>query len=361
MRILFFLSMLLLVACKQDAPEDKLNDATEASATKKYFKFSGKTMGTMYNITIGRESKGIQKKVDQLLLEINDELSTYIPSATISKINSADKKFAIQDTKDYVNRNKHFKKVFSRSKEIYKMSEGSFEPTIMPLVNYWGFGPKKKKPQEVDKEAIKNLISLVDFSEVKKEVSAQDQKLYITKPSKEVQLDFSAIAKGYAVDQLAFLLEQNGIGNYLVDIGGEVKARGFNANNKRWSIAVNTPKINTSTSDAFKILSLENISVASSGNYRNYFKLDNVVYSHTLNPKTGFPERNELLSSTVFANDCMTADAFATACMVSGFEKAKSMIEKYDEVEAYFIYSDSKGELKEHTSRGAIKHLKKEE
>lgn len=347
-------SFLIVLGCNSND-----QNGTSLGNTASYNKFSGKTMGTSYNITIGRKTKGIQKLVDQLLLDINNELSTYIPTSTISKFNSASAKYPIQDTKDPNNRNKHFKKVFAAAKESFTITNGAFEPTVMPLVNYWGFGTNKKKPSEVDSSRIKNLVSFVDFNKIKREVVGADQKVYITKPKQEFQLDFSAIAKGYAVDEIAFLLEQNAIGNYLVEIGGEVRARGKNAQGQHWSLALNTPKEEAKLNDAFSILSLENIAVASSGNYRNFYKIGDQIYSHTLNPKTGYPERSNLLSCTIFTRFCMKADAMATACMVAGLEEAKKIIKKEPDLEAYFIYSDEEGQLKEYISEGAKKYLKK--
>lgn len=341
--------LFLFASCNSSSSPSELGSS--------YQKLRGNTMGTTYSVIIGRKTKGIQKKIDKLLVDINAELSTYIPSSTISQINVAKEKFAIQDTKDYINQNVHFKKVFSAAKEIHALTKGAFEPTVMPLVNYWGFGPNKKKPEDVDSISIQNLVQKIGFDKVKKEVVAKDQKLYISKPSQEVAIDFSAIAKGYAVDEIAFLLEQNAIGNYLVEIGGEVKARGVNQQGKLWSIALNTPKKEAALNDAFQILHLENIAVASSGNYRNYFELDGKIYSHTLNPKTGYPERSNLLSATIFSDDCMTADAVATACMVGGLEKAKTFLEQGKNIEGYFIYSDEQGALKEYASVGARKYL----
>jgi len=350
--------ILILVSCKADQGSSSVDQSSQKVKTAEgYEKFVGKTMGTTYHITLGRIVPGIQKKIDQLLLEINNEVSTYIPEAAISRFNKADRRIVLQETKNPVNMNRHFKAVFNRAKTIFAETGGAFDPTVMPLVNFWGFGPNKKNPKAVNKEEVNAMTALVDFNKVKTRLVGKDQKLYLEKPDKAIQLDFSAIAKGYALDKIAFMLEQSAIGNYMIEIGGEVRARGVNEKGELWKIGIHTPQIDSPSNDFFRILHLENISIASSGNYRIYFKLDNKIYSHTINPKTGFPERSNLLSCTIFADKCIVADAFATACMVMGLEKAMEKVESMNGIEAYFIYSKDDGTLDEKFTKGAEKYL----
>lgn len=293
-------------------------------------------MGTYYRITyLGKIDH--QKEIDVLLNEMLEELSTYIPSATISKFN--------QNTTLKLKEGEaiHFEQVFSRAKEIFRITSGAFEPTIMPLVNYWGFGYTEKKMAAADKAVVDSLRRLVGFDQILGEKIKDG--IHYHKENPNAQLDFSAIAKGYGVDILAKLLERKGVKNYLVDIGGEVRANGKNGQGNLWSIGINTPNSDAAYNEVQQIILLENRSIASSGNYRNFHEKDGVKYGHTINPKTGFPEKNDLLGVSILANDCMTADAYATACMVLGMEKAFQLINADPSLEGYFIYGGKNGEL----------------
>lgn len=358
LKLIFSTIILILFSCKTDQGTGAVvQDQQKIKTSEGYEKIVGKTMGTTYHITLGRIVPGIQKKIDQLLLDINNEVSTYIPEAAISRFNTVDRRIVLQETKNPVNMNRHFKAVFNRAKTIFIETEGAFDPTVMPLVNFWGFGPNKKNPKTVNAEEVKAKAALVDFDMVKTRLVGADQKLYLEKPNKDIQLDFSAIAKGYALDKIAFMLEQSAVGNYMIEIGGEVRARGVNEKGELWKIGLNTPQIGSPSNEFFKVLHLENTSIATSGNYRNYFELDNKIFSHTINPKTGYPERSNLLSCTIFSGKCIVADAYATACMVMGLNKAYEKVESMNGIEAYFIYSKEDGTLGEKYTKGAEKYL----
>lgn len=359
LRTCLILFVCMTLSCESDLPASSSNSSSGGNTITSagYEKLTGKTMGTTYNITLGRIVPGIKEKIDQLLKDINAEVSTYIPEATISRFNAADKKIVLQETLNPINMNRHFKAVFNRSKTIYKETEGAFDPTVMPLVNFWGFGPNKKNPQSVDPEKVKSLAALVNFDSVKTRLVSTEKNLYLEKTDKNMQLDFSAIAKGYALDKIAFLLEQNAIGNYMIEIGGEVRARGVNEKKETWRIGINKPQIGSRSDEVFRVLNLENTSIATSGNYRIYFELDNKIYSHTINPETGYPERTNLLSCTIFADKCIVADAYATACMVMGLEKAMAKIREMNGIEGYFIYTKEDGTLGETYTIGARKYL----
>ena len=223
--------------------------------------------------------------------------------------------------------------------EVYEATEGSFDPTVMPLVNYWGFGYAGEPITRVDSNKVDSLVQFVGFEKVIFEALA------LKKDRPGVQLDFSACAKGYGVDEVGRFLETQGCNNYLVEIGGEVRARGINQRSKNWQIGINTPQEGGALDDYQAIVKLKDLSLATSGNYRNFYELNGVKYSHTINPKTGFPERNTLLSASVFAKDCMTADAYATAFMASGLDKAFDVALQNSEIDAYLIYSDEDGQM----------------
>ena len=297
---------------------------------------SGLTMGKIQYkaLYIDTQNRNFQKEVDQLLADFNREMSTYIPESTISTFNK------LETEQLELGGSQHFIRNINLAKLIYTKTEGWFNPAVMPLVNYWGFGYTERKPVErVDSNRVDSLVKLADFSQISLEGSV------IYKKQKGAQLDFSAIAKGDAVDELSRFLEQKGIGNYMVEIGGEVRARGKTDQNRWWYIGVNTPDTNASTSDFEYVIELKNRAMATSGNYRNFYTLDDKRYGHTINPKTGYPEPSDLLSATVIAKDCATADAYATAFMAMGRDKAYTIAKNNPDIEAFFIFLNDENEF----------------
>ena len=313
------------------------NDVSEKAHL---FKIQGKTMGTYYIISYFAPKEMINKaQIDQLLLDFNQELSTYIPSSTISRFNKSNKQL---ENSTVANELQYplFDKVYTTAEDIYWQTDGYFDPSVMPLVNYWGFGytPKIKKKQ-IDSNYVKQLKSLVGFDRFQR-IKANHAITY-TKTDSLSQIDFSAIAKGYGVDVVADMLEQNNISQYLIDIGGEMKAKGKKPDGKPWTIGITQPKEHAAIDDIVITVPLIDCAIASSGNYRNFYESNGHKYSHTINPKTGFMERNTLLSTSIIAKDCMTADGYATACMVMGLKKAHALIDSLPELTACFIYNNN--------------------
>ena len=185
-----------------------------------------------------------------------------------------------------------------------------------------------------------SLVQFVGFDKVVLE------ELMLKKTNRGVELDFSACAKGYGVDRISLFLEAIGCQNYFVDIGGDGKAKGKSPKNRPWRIGINTPKEGAAITDFQQLVKLSDLALTTSGNYRNFYEVDGVKYSHTINPQTGFPERNTLLSASVFAKDCMTADAYSTAFMAMGLDKAYELASETDGVEAYLVFSDDQGKMK---------------
>ena len=295
----------------------------------------GETMGTTYHIKyLGKEN--YKDSVDILLKKINQSLSTYIPSSEISQYNQQGK---IKITSPY------FYPVIKKSEEIYKNTNGAFDPTVMQLVNAWGFGFENKS--KVDSVLIDSLLTYVSFSKITYD------KHNVTSSQLGVMLDFSAIAKGYGVDEVASFLKSKKIKNFMVEIGGEVVCSGVNQEKKIWKIGIDNPKAeNDGEEKISEILALNNKSLATSGNYRNYYTDSlGVKRAHTINPKTGYPVQHSLLSASVIANDCMTADGYATAMMVVGVEGAKEIINSIDEIEGFLIF-DNSGTLETWSSEG---------
>ncbi|MBN3520787.1 FAD:protein FMN transferase [Algoriphagus lutimaris] len=289
---------------------------------------SGKTMGTTYNITyLDEKGRDFQTSIDSILVVFNQSLSTYIPESELSRFN-------IGDTLEF--ELPYLLPVLQASKEINQKTDGAFDPTVGPLVNIWGFGPSG--PELKDSVDIQNLLKLVGFEKVDFDSKEVRKSLH------DIYLDFSSIAKGYGVDVVADLLREKGINNYLVEIGGELVARGVNESGELWKVGVNRPEESANASDLFSIIALQDKAMATSGNYRNFYVRDSIKISHTINPETGYPVEHNLLSATVLADDCMTADAYATALMVMGTEKAIALDEELEEIQIFLIYSDSNGD-----------------
>ncbi len=331
----FFLFSSLLFACASEqatAPEQK---------KLKKERFIGETMGTTLSISyLDSTEIDLSTQLGDLLIDINNAVSTYIETSQISIFNH-------EKDSLWVGTDSHFARNYNLAKEIYQQTDGWFNPSVMPLVNYWGFGyTEKKMVEKMDAAAIKNLVELVQFDSIKVQNMA-DHQLLFTKKIKGLELDFSAIAKGDAVDQIGLLLERLGIDNYFVEIGGEVRARGTTTSGFSWRTGIRSPKENSATKELQVAVQLPNLSLATSGNYENYYEDKNtgMKYAHTINPKTGYPEKNQLLSASVFAPNCATADAFATAFMAMGLEKAVALASKLPDLEAYFIYSAEDGTL----------------
>jgi FAD:protein FMN transferase len=287
-------------------------------------KLEGNALGTTFHITyFDSQKRDFSKQIDSLLHAINKSLSTYIPSSDISKINQGDTTVVVDA---------YFEEVFNKSKVIYKETDGIFDPTIGTLVNAWGFGPQKTMTS-LSKIQIDSLLQYVGFDNVLL------KNHHIIKADKNIYLDFNAIAKGYAIDIIGRYFESQDIAKYLVEIGGEIRARG----DKSWRIAVEHPNFDGSQSFQATII-LNNESIATSGSYRK-FKLNKKTgqkYIHIINPKTGYATMSNLLSASVIApTDCADVDGYATAFMAMGLEKTKAFLKTHKNFKVFLIYSEN--------------------
>ena len=297
----------------------------------------GSTMGTSYHILyFDKTERNFKTQIDSLLRVFNQSLSTYISDAEISQFNNSQSfKFQLP----------YFYPVLVRSAEIYENTSGAFDPTVMPLVNLWGFGPAKEMKPTQNK--IDSIMTFIGFGNI---IYNADS---VWKKDNRAQLDFSAIAKGYGVDVVADFLKAKGISNLFVEIGGEVVASGVNlTKNKVWEIGILDPVVNPSLQEFKAYVKLQDRALATSGNYFNFREIDGIKYSHTIDPVAGYPIDRAILSASVFANDCMTADAYATAFMVAGHEKAISIIENDPSLDAILIYSEPDGSQSLYISEG---------
>jgi len=319
-RLLFNRSLLILaislflLSCKKDLS---------------YTYLEGKALGTTFSIKYDA-STNYSKAIDSIFSVINNSLSTYHPNSLISKINQGDTTVLVD---------KHFENVFLKAKRIHLETDGSFDPTVGNLVNAWGFGAEKIN-ETLDSAAIKDLMQFVGFEKLK----LSNHKLI--KQDKNIYLEFNAIAKGYTVDVVGLFFETKQINNYMVEIGGEMRVRGQNPSGKLWTVGIEKPL--TDGSRALETTrSLDNQSMATSGNYRKFRVDENgKKYVHTINPKTGYTEQNDLLSASVISNlDCADVDAYATAFMVMGFQKTKEFLEDHKELHVILIYLDAESHI----------------
>ena len=306
-----------------------------------YQKDSGLIFGTVYNITY-QHATNLKKEIETELRRFDGSLSPFNDTALITRINRDEDVLA--DTL--------FRTVFQRSMEISHETGGAFDITVAPLVNAWGFG--FKQGTFPDSAHIDSLRKLVGYEKVSLTPEGK-----IVKESPHIMLDCSAVAKGYAVDVIAGLLHRKGIGNFMVDIGGEVVVSGRNPQDTLWRIGINKPVDDSLAvnQELQTVLNVSGVGIATSGNYRNYYYHEGKKYAHTIDPLTGYPALHNLLSATVIARDCMSADAYATACMVMGLEKATRFVESRPDIDAYFIYADSTGHYKTYMTRGMERFL----
>ncbi len=296
------------------------------------FLLTGPTMGTRYHITVVSppsefNQEKLQTSIDKLLVDINQQMSTYITDSEISIFNQL-------GTNSWQTISTDFFKVVELSQSISLLSDGRFDITIGPLVNLWGFGAGSDKEQKIpDESLIEQTKSKVGWQNL----VLDKEKLAIQK-LKPINIDLSAIAKGYGVDKVSNLLDENNIENYLVEIGGEVKVKGLNKEGKLWRLGIETPSL--LQQGAQKIVHLRDQAIATSGDYRNYFEEDGVRFSHTIDPITGRSVKHNIASVSVVAATAAEADGLATALNVMGFDKAQALSNR-ENIAAYFILYDN--------------------
>jgi thiamine biosynthesis lipoprotein len=291
-------------------------------------KIEGYAQGSTYHITYYDSlNRNLQPDIEKILVDFDNSVSTYVPTSIISRINSNQKNVKVDN---------YFIACFNKAKEVWKNTDGAFDPTVYPLVNAWGFGPGKK--QKIEQSKIDSILKFVGFNLIELKGNK------IIKKDPRVSLDFNAFAQGYSVDVVSSFLNSKGIKAYMVEIGGEVFAKGKKPNGNNWTIGIEKPIDNKESGNPLKaIVKLENLAIATSGNYRRFVVEDGIKYHHHLDPKTGFPTKNNLLSASIFSKECISSDANATGILVMGLDKAKVFLNQHTELQAYLIYSDDKG------------------
>ena len=321
-----------------------LSAAAVISDAKTEHLIQGRTMGTTYNIKIvaanDQVTAGLKDKIDQRLVEINDSMSTYQKDSEITRFNNLHKTgepFEISDD---------FLRVMQTAKAIFELSNGAWDGTVNPLVDLWGFGRAGRHKALPKKSAIQALMPNIGFDHIQILPNGA-----LVKKRKLVTLDLSSIAKGYGVDQVAATVLQAGFKNFLVEIGGELVASGRRKDGKLWRIGINRPRRDAAVNEIFKALDLNNRAFATSGDYRNFFEIDGVRYSHVIDPRTGFPVSNGVVSVSIIADNCTLADGLATAVMVMGPSKGLDLINRLKEVEGLIIVEKPDGSLGTHSSK----------
>jgi FAD:protein FMN transferase len=312
---------------------------TNKSFAQEIIRIEGEAQGTTYHISyFDKKNRDFQPEIEQILHDFDLSVSTYIPNSVISRVN----------TNQTVIVDKYFKACFKKAKEVWKNTNGAFDPTVYPITNAWGFGPGKK--QTIEKVKIDSILQFVGFDLIELKGNK------IIKKDLRVALDFNAFAQGYSVDVVCNFLNHKGIKAYIVEIGGEVYAKSKKPNSENWKIGIEKPIDNKEGGNPLKaIAKLENLAVATSGNYRRFVIENGVKYAHHIDPKTGYPTKNNLLSASVFSKQCITSDANATGILVMGLEKAKIFLSKHPELQVYLIYSDENGEYQIYETEGINK------
>jgi thiamine biosynthesis lipoprotein len=321
-RTICLILVLLLSSCLKNSDSDEL------------VVFTGATMGTTYSIKVSGLSdassiKPIQQEIEALLEGINQSMSTYRTDSEISRFNR------FKDVSAY-SVSRAMLQVVKESLRVSTVTEGALDITIAPLVNLWGFGADKQTATIVDEKKIKALKRRIGYKKIK----IKNDPPQISKQHPDLTIDLSAVAKGFAVDQVGVLLENKGYKNYLVEIGGEIRTRGFKQQQTSWVVAIERPMSGERVIQ--QVLSMGNNSMATSGDYRNYFEKNGKRFSHLIDPNTGRPINHRLASVSVVHRSCMTADAFATAFMITGFEKGYQLALQ-ENLAVYFLLRTKSG------------------
>ncbi len=308
-------------------------------------KLLGEAQGTYYSIIyFDSQQRDFQHDIDSILDAFDQSVSLWVPESVLSKVNTNLNDITLDD---------YFIGNFRLAKKVATETNGAFDFTVGSLVKAWGFGYDNQ--MHVDSIIIDSLLQLVGYEKV----NIVNNK--VVKENPLTKFDFNAIAQGYSVDIIGEFLESKQIENYLIDIGGEVKATGHKTNGKPWKIGIERPAEDPDNArDLTAIIKLKNRSIATSGNYRKFFEEDGVRYSHMINPFTGYPAGHNLLSVSIVTSNTALADAYATACMVMGLEKSIDFIENRDDLDAFFIYAADNGNYDVYATDGFTSLIIKE-
>jgi FAD:protein FMN transferase len=317
-----------------------------ACDSKKEHLFYGNTMGTTYHIKVVahgfNDPSYLKNLIDQRLEQINRSMSTYIKDSEISLFNQSmdiHEKRAVSDD---------FLYVMGISKKLFQLTGGAWDGTVKPLVDLWGFSKQEIPLSAPEKSLIKKALSEIGFDRIIIDAKGH----FLQKKVPGVTVDLASIAKGFGVDQIAKLIRENGYTDFIVEIGGEVVASGKTREGTPWKIGINTPDKDAPVDQVYKTLPLENKAAATSGDYRNFNEINGVRYSHIMDPRTGYPINNRVVSVTILSDTCTFADGLATAVMVLGPDAGLDLINRLDNTEGLIITRDENGGFVDHPSTG---------
>ena len=325
--IIFIFCLIVLLSCKEKSSEKTV--------------LQGQAFGTTFSIQVYLEKEvNLEKGIDSVFYKVNKSVSTYLPESDISKINRGDTSVIVDQI---------FIDNFNLSAIVHKTTGGYFDPTIGVLRNAYGFGDTKPL-KEIDSVALDSMLRFVGFNKVKLTSNNRIEKMY-----PEIYFDFNAVAKGYGIDLIGNYLESKGAENFLIELGGEILAKGKNLEkNKTWVVGIENVKSNLNDRSYSTAIALEDIAMATSGNYRK-FRVDSLTgkkYVHTLNPITGSAEKSDITSATVLASTCALADAYATSFMALGLEKSKEVLKNLNGIEVYFTFNDENNKEQVYVTEG---------
>lgn len=312
--------------------------AAGCMTSKPYRKCEGVVWGTTFHITYSSNAV-LDDSIRAIMRDVDESLSAYNDSSLVSRINRCETN--VTDSM--------FRRVFTESLRINKISGGRFDPTIAPLSRLWGFDAGEEISRQPEREKVDSIMRLVGI-----DACSLTEDGHVIKKSSQTTFNFSAIAKGYGCDLIGDMLSRNGVTDYMVEIGGEIVVRGKNSRGSDWRIMIDAPVYNADSvvHDGMAVIEIDSCAVATSGNYRNYKIIDGEVMGHTINPFTGQPAKSNILSVTVLAPQCITADAIATACMIMPLDSAKIMVERLYGVSAMFVTANDNGDWELVTTTG---------
>ncbi len=321
----------------------RCNQPTKTAA--KPIHLQGEAQGTYYSMLYYDSlNRNFHVQVDSILKAFDQSVSLWVPGSILSRVNRNDTNVVLDQ---------HFIGNFNYSQQVSKATHGAFDMTVGPLVEAWGFGFESRK--KVSKRMVDSLMPFIGYKKIKL-VNGK-----VIKDVPQMRIDFNGIAQGYSDDVVGRFFSSKGIHNYLIDIGGEVTARGNKADGSPWKVGIEKPAPDKDSPRVLKaVIALKNCSVATSGSYRKYYVENGIRYSHTIDPKTGYPVQHSLLSVSVLTNNTALADAYATAFMVMGYHESREFVEKHSNLDAFFIWSEKDGTFQSYATPGFKKVMMKQ-
>jgi len=323
--------LLLIMVCPGHSSESQL--------------ISGSVMGTTYHIRYLASDKvasgKLHESIQGILESVSQSMSIHIQNSEINRFNH------VRDTHTKFWVSDQFLSVLKEAASLYRLTDGSWDGTVYPLVELWGFGVEEKEFEVPRSSLLKQVLTYIGFDKIEFDSSG-----YLRKKNPDVTLDLNSIAKGYGVDQVAFFLKKKNINDFIVEVGGEIYASGEKAEGRLWKVGINRPDKGSSAGDVYRVVPLKNKAMATSGDYRNFYVKDDVLYSHIIDPRTGMSVQNGVVSATVISDACTFADGLATALMVMGEKKGIELVDTIDDTECLIVVRNPDQSFKDYYSKG---------